>query len=376
MFQAVNCLGEGAFSSIASFLTQASAPDAPSQIFCTSLASDSLTFEWLKPSGNGAEVTGYRIEMDNGRGSFDFVAKVQDCMVVLAKLQPDSEYAIRVCAENAKGVSTWSSPLAVRTLVAKPEAPVNLSYVLSEGGVIFSWQSVGGKGGETYTLEARESEAALGKEWKILYQGSDTMCETVEILPDLEHIVRVKSVNPGGESYSEHINVTIKSHATPSSIHYYEDESGNYLSWVLKKSKRDSGDNIVFEAQVSDTSQKTDEQTHFRTVYQGEEPSCLLERLSPGTKYKARVRMKTDEGVSKWSNHGMFSHKKFHGRCFSARFIYQFHACSLLQAQHTSLHYRRYSSKRFESIFLFDFLGYIRMCSSAQVFHRGYLSSR
>ncbi len=287
-------------------------PEAPSHIFCTSQSPDSLTFEWLKPLGNGAEVTSYCVEMDNGKGSFDFVAKVQDCMLVLAKLQPDSEYKIRVCAENAKGLSPWTQTLAARTSVPKPEAPRNLSCVLSEGGLIFSWQSAGHKEDETYTLEARESEKELGKEWKILYQGSDTTCEIVELLPDLEHNVRVKSINSGGESYSEHINVNRKSRATPSSVRYCEDELGTYLSWGLTGKKGDLGANIMFEAQVADTSQKADDpQTHFRTVYQGDKPSCLLEGLSPGTKYKARIRIRTDKGISKWSNHGKFSEHRF-----------------------------------------------------------------
>ena len=138
--KAVNCLGDGAFSSIASFLTQPTVPDAPPRVSCTSTSADMLTIEWPQPLLHGSESTFYSIEIDDGYGKYRHVAKVQVCTLVLAKLKSDTEYKIRVCAENSEGCSPWSPVASYRTISAleKPSTPRKLSHHRSVNASVFS----------------------------------------------------------------------------------------------------------------------------------------------------------------------------------------------------------------------------------------------
>jgi hypothetical protein len=157
--KAVNCVGEGAFSSIASFMTQASVPNQPSQPAMVSSTANSATLEWPPISGNGSEILSYTLELDEGSQGYEFVAKVQERTVTLSNLKSDVPYKVRVCAENSEGCSAFGPELVFQTSNTQtPEAPEISKFTVSEASVKLSVHSTGEDGDNVHIFELSETK--------------------------------------------------------------------------------------------------------------------------------------------------------------------------------------------------------------------------
>ncbi len=66
--QAFNFLGPSPWSLCSAFSTQASVPAAPDPPVQVSSTSDAVTLRWAAPPDNGAPITGYTLEVDDGAG--------------------------------------------------------------------------------------------------------------------------------------------------------------------------------------------------------------------------------------------------------------------------------------------------------------------
>lgn len=65
--QCANCLGESPYSQPFSTCTQASVPSPPAMPLVVAASESSVILQWEAPPDNGAEITGYQLEMDDGR---------------------------------------------------------------------------------------------------------------------------------------------------------------------------------------------------------------------------------------------------------------------------------------------------------------------
>lgn len=315
--KAVNCLGDGAFSSIASFLTQSRVPDAPSQVVCTSTSADMLTIEWPQPTMHGAESILYSIEIDDGSGRYRHVAKVNVCTLVLAKLKCDTEYKIRVCAENSEGRSDWSPEVSYKTSPAleKPCTPRNLSHRREGNASVFSWEPFNQTPGETYILEVAEVDDDQGREtaqktarqpWKVRYKSDETEYGILTLKGDYTYACCVKSVNDAGTSgYSSPIIVDMKAisqHVKLPTIPYdlSYDEDVDTFSW--KSQTRSKDEVYVFELQVGRISDVTGlKKNPWKLAYRGERSHHTgLDGLKPDA-YLARVRSLYGGKFSEWT---------------------------------------------------------------------------
>lgn len=66
--QGFNHLGPSPWSLCSAFSTQASVPAAPEPPAQAGCSADSVTLQWAAPADNGAPVSGYTLEVDDGRG--------------------------------------------------------------------------------------------------------------------------------------------------------------------------------------------------------------------------------------------------------------------------------------------------------------------
>ena len=65
--QCATVIGESPYSLPFSALTQAAVPSQPAAPTAASASESSLTLQWEAPADNGAAISGYQLEMDDGR---------------------------------------------------------------------------------------------------------------------------------------------------------------------------------------------------------------------------------------------------------------------------------------------------------------------
>lgn len=312
--KAVNCLGDGAYSSIASFLTQPTVPDAPSQVMCTATTRDMLTIEWSQPRHHGAESILYSVEIDDGSG-YRRVAKVHVCTLVLAKLSSDTEYKIRVCAENSEGCSPWSPVASCRTTpeISKPHTPKNLVHRRDGNASVFSWDPHAPTEGERYVLEVaemsnQEKDQSRRQLWKVRYKSDEPEYTIMTLKGEFKYLCSVKSVNEAGaSSYSSPIIVdmteishNVKPPDAPRDFGY--DSECSTFFWDLEK--RSTKETYIFELQMSRSSDLLGSQrikNPWKLIHRGEESRYPMVDADDGTKYIARVRSLYGGRTSEWT---------------------------------------------------------------------------
>ena len=350
--KAVNQNGEGAFSSMASFLTQSAPPDAPSGIICMPTGHDSVRLRWEKPWGNGEQVSAYVVELDDGRRSgqgWQEIAKIQMCSLLLTKLRMGEEYRVRVCAENSEGRSEWStvvthkvsgggsvettSPYSSGELGSgneKPGTPRNLRHERLKNSSVFFWDPTGpGVEDQKFVLEIAEVDKSKSAAhiWKVRYKSEEPRHEIHTLKSDLKYQVSVKAVTSAGDSqYCRTIFVDMQDltgkvevPATPSCLTYVDDtnemhDGGARLAWHLDPT---SAADCLYELYVANTEDLSHKKNYirknaFRLLYRGEEMSYALgNELVIGEHYTARVRAMRSGKTSEWSEHIGFERKHF-----------------------------------------------------------------
>ncbi|XP_046705382.1 fibronectin type-III domain-containing protein 3A-like isoform X1 [Silurus meridionalis] len=143
--QAVNAIGAGLFSDVATVQTPASIPAAVEhveEIGTNSLGvapahntATSLAIRWTEPKCHGAEISGYNIDFGEehplsvGRTNYH----------ILENLQSDTTYRIRVQAVNSIGAGPFSTALKLRTRPLPPEPPVLECVVAGPQSLKLKW---------------------------------------------------------------------------------------------------------------------------------------------------------------------------------------------------------------------------------------------
>ncbi|XP_066505199.1 fibronectin type-III domain-containing protein 3A-like isoform X2 [Hoplias malabaricus] len=127
--QAVNVVGAGLFSDVATVTTPASVPAIVEQVeemreellneVMTRSSPTTLALRWKEPHCHGAEISTYNIDI----GEELPLSVARTCYHILENLQPDTIYRIRVQAVNSIGAGPFSSVLKLRTRALPPEPP-------------------------------------------------------------------------------------------------------------------------------------------------------------------------------------------------------------------------------------------------------------
>ena len=116
---AINRIGVGRVSRVASAITDATVPDAPTGLTATAVTSTQIDLFWLAPAyDGGAPVTGYRIEVsENGTAWTDLVVNTGSRATTFAHtgLMPGSTRHYRVSAINRVGAGAPSDTASAAT---------------------------------------------------------------------------------------------------------------------------------------------------------------------------------------------------------------------------------------------------------------------
>lgn len=321
--KAINGIGESPFSPAATYSTQASVPATPLEPSITSSGVDSVVLRWLPVAGNGSEVSGFQVEMDDGLGGeFSFVGHTHEPQFSVAGLRSGLAYRFRVRAENSEGRSAWSPVCVARTAATAPPALTPPSKVsCTHSSIDIAWQPPESDGGSpvlNYEVELQPKCAAAKRdmpdEWLLVYQGPETSCTLGALRAGCSYRVRVRALNKqGAGTYSIPTDVAT-SPAIPEAPGRPSISSRTQDSLTVRWDAplHDGGTPVAgyrlewqrvgeMESRSDTSSGPSREDSSYQVMYQGVERQAEVTGLEPGTRYQFRVAASNKEGSSPWS---------------------------------------------------------------------------
>lgn len=159
--RANNASGSSAYSPAAAIRTPAGPPAVPTNIRATA-KTDSVTISWNPVPG----ATGYDIMLGGTLYSAAGTSRA------ITGLTPNTNYNYRVRAKNANGNSAYSDAATVRTLLAPPDTPQNVSASSTLTCVTIRWDPV--RDAESYdVLWGERVYNVTGTSWTISGQTAN-----------------------------------------------------------------------------------------------------------------------------------------------------------------------------------------------------------
>ncbi|CAL8094173.1 unnamed protein product [Calicophoron daubneyi] len=229
----------GRFSDLVHFTTVPTEPSAPKSLTVIGHTRTSLHLKWSAASDNGSRITAYRLEYapvsslnrqwcttdsgipENGVVSPEFVegfhGLTKSCK--LTQLTPSTEYLLRVMAENALGLSPWSSVISASTSGSPPPTPRTPFLVAADvHSLTLAWHqssdSTKPPGNSTpvsaevnYTLEM--DDEAMGHGFVTVFDGTGTEHCVENLRRNTRYRFRLAASNVDGRSrWSEVVTVS------------------------------------------------------------------------------------------------------------------------------------------------------------------------
>ncbi|KAF8059974.1 FNDC3B [Scenedesmus sp. PABB004] len=318
-----SALGAGPWSLPSTFTTQASVPAAPEPPLQVGCSKDAATLQWRAPPDNGAPVSSYTLEMDDGRGGdFRLAAAGPATSASLTNLASGLTYRIRLRAENSEGVSLWSPVVAATTAATVPASPTGLGVVgITRTSVTVAWQPPHADGGSPVQgfqvqLQAKTKVAAaeLGPDWIIIFDGSALATTFAALQPGCQYSLRVAARNGAGQGqFSVPLHVTTAPDAplAPPTPEAVSETKSLLLRWrapphdggapiVGYKVEMRSGEDQGGSAALGPADSLAIPQ-HFISIYSGLDMCVQVTDVLPGTRYEFRVAAMNSHGAGPWS---------------------------------------------------------------------------
>ncbi|XP_055591779.1 fibronectin type-III domain-containing protein 3A-like isoform X1 [Uranotaenia lowii] len=289
------------------FNTPPCEPDVPKAPTLIARTKNSLQLRWNAATDNGAHITNYILEYDNGKyngmihlinaENCDFieVCKTKGKQFTVNKLHPSTFYIFRLLAVNEYGRSGYSDLAKFNTAGNPPQQPPPPTLQHASATTLkLAWQRRSQS--EGFTLQMNDLDQGYG--YKNIYSGLETVYECVGLRRATTFQFRLKAENENGTSpFSKEVifktlpacpgrpakpQVKGKIHATAFKVKWDPpvDTGGAEIS--------------LYHVEINSGSM-------YERVYSGKEPEALIERLSPGTAYQIRVLCEGPGGISAFS---------------------------------------------------------------------------
>jgi hypothetical protein len=196
---AYNIAGRSGYSNIATAVTQADIPLAPTRLRATTVDARSIRLNWTDSSRNERNFLLYRRV---GAASYALHGTLSANSVTFTDvgLQPGTLYGYRVQATGHDGDSTLSNEASAETFPLPPPAPSGLTARVVAGMVQLTWQD----NSTNETGFQVERQTRTGAFTRIASPRSDVVAFTDSTAAvGVPYSYRVRAVNLGGEgSYS------------------------------------------------------------------------------------------------------------------------------------------------------------------------------
>lgn len=292
---ACSSVGSSGFSEPVECCTPAGTPGPVGSLTCVR-GPTTLELSWAAPASHGADITHYLVEVCEGapvhaqlQGLAPTAAPsthtTHSTQILLADLQPETNYRVRVQAVNGVGAGPLSSP-ALRTSTQAPPPPAPALECLSAGhnSLRLRWTDhQAARDVLHYTLDMEVKPNVFAT----LYQGSSRSYKALRLQENQPYRFRVRASSDAGDGpYSEPHTFTT-SRALPPPVKAPRasplGESSCLLEWQPVKPVGDDPVSYVVQLQHSGSSE-------FSVVYRGRDTSCTLSHLVPrGSFHWARV---------------------------------------------------------------------------------------
>nr|XP_029720217.1 fibronectin type-III domain-containing protein 3a isoform X1 [Aedes albopictus] len=290
------------------FNTPACEPDVPKAPTLIARSKNSLQLRWNAAADNGAHITNYILEYDNGKyngmihlinsQNCDFVevCKTKGKQFTVNKLHPSMSYIFRLAAVNEYGRSGYSDMVKYNTAGNPPSqpAPPTLQHATASS-LKLAWQRRSAS--EGFTLQMNDLDQGYG--YKNIYTGPDTVYECVGLRRATTFQFRVKAENENGVSpfSKEVVFKTMPSCPTRPAKPQVKGKihaTGFKVKWDPPV---DTGGAEINLYHLEISSGAT-----YERIYSGRESETMIERLSPGTTYQIRVLCEGPGGISAFSD--------------------------------------------------------------------------
>ncbi len=207
---AINSEGTGPFSRVASAVTQATVPSAPSNLVATAHGRTQINLSWRTPiSDGGSRISGYRIEVSpDGNNWTTRVANTGTTATTYPHrgLSPATTRHYRVYAINSVGAGPASNVAKATTDATVPGAPTGLTATANgQSRIDLAWKAPTNDGGAPvtgYRIERSDDRTT----WKTLRSNhTSTSFSHVGLAPATTQHYRVYAVNVAGAGPASNI---------------------------------------------------------------------------------------------------------------------------------------------------------------------------
>ena len=205
---AINSVGTGNPSNVASATTEVNAPDAPTALTAAPDGTSQIRLSWTAPADDGgARITGYRIEVSlTGTAEWTVLAynsQSASTSYTHRGLLPGSKRYYRVAAINSVGTGAYSRVAVGSTRAAVPGAPTALiATARSQTRIDLAWRAPRSDGGAPVTGYRIETSAD-GSTWIALDNNTNSTATTFShtgLAPATTRHYRVFAINSAGNS--------------------------------------------------------------------------------------------------------------------------------------------------------------------------------
>ena len=282
---------------------QATAPDAPTSLVVSNIASNSFGLAWTAPTySGGRDINNFTVEVSTDNGTTWRSAKPNtstSLSYTVSGASPATNYLIRVAAINVIGASQYLTGEA-RTLATVPTASRSLAASsIDSNSLTLSWQVPSSNGGANITDYKVEFSSNNGSSWnEITHEASNNLAFNVTNLQkNRTYQFRVSAINEIGTGPVSNV-ITATTLATVASAPRNlacSNLAANTatLTWTAPS---DNGGLNITDYKVETSRDGTTWVTITRPA--STNTNINLTGLSPRTTYLARVSALNSQGFS------------------------------------------------------------------------------
>ncbi|XP_059483787.1 fibronectin type-III domain-containing protein 3a isoform X2 [Neocloeon triangulifer] len=263
----------------------------------------SLRLVWVPPlHTGGAPILAYKLQIDQGKG-FQDVWSGPGCEAVINELAPGYLYQVRVAAINAAGISNYSEVAHLTTAAAAPEPPIwsRKQQPPSTHAVTLHWEPPAFDGGapvHQYEVEVADEHSR----WQA-YKGTEPFCVAAGLQAANLYHFYVRAANAAGLgpwSVELPLQTAVAPPAVPEppSVEVSEDRAAEF-SWQPLATAATYGLQLALLEEPSSEPQ-------YKEEYSGQESSCQVVNLAPGSTYLARLQGLNSSGAGPFSTPVVF----------------------------------------------------------------------
>ncbi|XP_031628985.1 fibronectin type-III domain-containing protein 3A isoform X2 [Contarinia nasturtii] len=283
-------------SEAAVFETPSCEPDQPLPPKLLARSKNSLQLRWNAPNDNGAHIQQYVLECDDGKGNdFIEICKTRGKQYSLQKLQPSTEYTLRLAAINERGRSIYSDTVTYSTSgnpPSQPDTPILKHATSSSLHLTWSRRSQD----EEYVLQINDKDSGHG--FLPAYTGRDVSYECQNLRRATSFLFRLKAENEAGQSpFSEEVTFRTlpERPGRPQKPQVKGKIHANHfkVKWD-PPSDRGGAEIKLYFVEISSGA-------CFERIYTGPEIETICDRLNPGTTYQVKVACESVGGTSQFS---------------------------------------------------------------------------